>query len=239
MRLPLLLRCKMNAFKEAFNLIVSFDKELYGIIGVTMRMSFSSVLISCLLGIPAGVVLGSKNFKGKSLPMKILHTLMGLPPVVAGLIVFLLLSRSGPLGSLKLLFTVRAMVIAQVLLITPIVTGLTASVVAVKTPAILETARGLRLSKPTKLKLILKENKAPLVSVVLTGFGRAISEVGAISLVGGNIQHKTRAMTTAIVLETGKGNFEFAIALGLILLIIAFVINSIASSFRGDGYDYT
>ncbi|NLP48238.1 MAG: ABC transporter permease [Clostridiales bacterium] len=228
----------MDAFKEAFGLIISFDKELYGIIALTLKMSLSSVLISCLIGIPAGVAIGSRNFKGKGLLMKILHTLMGLPPVVAGLIVFLLLSRSGPLGSLKLLFTVRAMVIAQVLLISPIVTGLTASLVAVKTPTILETAAGLRLSRPTKLKLILSENKAPLISVVLTGFGRAISEVGAISLVGGNIQHRTRAMTTAIVLETGKGNFKFAIALGFILIIIAFVINSIASVFRGEGYDY-
>lgn len=229
----------MDDFKEAFALILSFDKELLGIIAITLKMSFSSVFISCFIGIPAGVLIGSKDFRGKGMLMKILHTLMGLPPVVAGLIVFLLLSRSGPLGFLKLLFTVRAMVIAQVLLISPIVIGLTASVVAVKTPTILETAGGLRLSRTAKLRLIIGENRAPLVSVVLSGFGRAISEVGAISLVGGNIQHKTRAMTTAIVLETGKGNFEFAIALGIILLIIAFIINSVASAFRGKGYDYT
>ncbi len=228
----------MEAFREAFRLIVTLNDELMHILGVTLKMSFASVLLSCLAGVPMGVRLGAGKFRGRSLVMRILYTLMGMPPVVAGLIVFLLLSRRGPLGSLELLFSVPAMVIAQVVLITPIVTGLTASVVAINAPALLETANGLRLPRLTKLRLLVTENRTPLVSVVLAGFGRAIAEVGAVNLVGGNIQFKTRVMTTAIMLETSKGHFEFAIALGAILILIAFIINIAASFFRGDSHDY-
>lgn len=228
----------MEAFKEAVRLIVTLNDELMHILGVTLKMSFASVLLSCLAGVPMGVRLGAGKFRGRSLVMRILYTLMGMPPVVAGLIVFLLLSRKGPLGSLELLFSVPAMVIAQVVLITPIVTGLTASVVAINAPALLETANGLRLPRRTKLRLLVTENRAPLVSVVLAGFGRAIAEVGAVNLVGGNIQFKTRVMTTAIMLETSKGRFEFAIALGAILILIAFIVNIAASFFRGDSHDY-
>ena len=230
----------MNAFKQAMSLVFSLDKELWHIIGVTLRMSLSSTAISCIIGIPLGVFLGSsRRFRGKALLMRILHTLMGLPPVVAGLLVFLLLSHSGPLGSLKLLFSVEAMVIAQCVLIIPIVIGLCASVIGINAPRLLETANGLRLPRTSKTKLLLIENKVPLVSVVLTGFGRAISEVGAVSIVGGNIQFKTRVMTTAIMLETNKGNFEFAIALGFLLIMIAFIINFAASFLKGNSYDYS
>lgn len=229
----------MESFKEALALVFSLDKELMQIIGVTLRMSLTSTSLSCIIGIPLGIFLGSIDFRGKSFVMRILYTLMGLPPVVAGLLVFLLLSHSGPLGSLKLLFSVEAMVIAQCVLITPIVTGLCASVIGINAPRLLETANGLRLPRHTKTKLLLIENKIPLISVALTGFGRAISEVGAVSLVGGNIQFKTRVMTTAIMLETNKGNFEFAIALGFILISIAFIINFAASFLKGNTYDYS
>jgi tungstate transport system permease protein len=169
--------------------------------------------------------------------MRILYTLMGLPPVVAGLFVFLMLSHSGPLGMLKLLFSVQAMVIAQCILIIPVVAGLSASVIAINAPSLLETANGLRLPRRTKTKLLLLENRIPLVSVMLTGFGRAIAEVGAVNLVGGNIQFKTRVMTTSIMLETNKGNFTFAIALGVILLFIAFMINFAASFLKEDKFE--
>ena len=229
----------MEAFKEAMRLVFSLDREIWQIIGVTLRMTLTSTAVSCLIGIPFGVLLGKSVFRGKAFIMRILYTLTGMPPVVIGLIVFLFLSHSGPLGSLKLLFSVDAMIIAQCLLITPIMAGLTASVIGINAPKLLETAKGMRLPGRTQTKLLLIENRVPLVSVALTGFGRAISEVGAVNLVGGNIQFKTRVLTTAIMLETSKGNFKFAIALGVILLSIAFIINFAASFLRGEKYDYS
>lgn len=227
----------MEALKDALLLVVSFDKELWQIIGVTLRMSLTSTFLSCLVGIPLGILIGSNSFCGKALLVRVLHTLMGLPPVVAGLLVFLLLSRSGPLGTFGLLFSVGAMVIAQCILIIPIVTGLSASVISIKAPILSETAKGLNLSRLKQTKLLLIENKVPLISVILTGFGRSISEVGAVNLVGGNIQWKTRVMTTAIMLETNKGNFEFAIALGFILISLAFIVSFAASFLKGEKHD--
>ena len=192
-------------------------------------MSFFSTLISCLLGIPLGALLESRAFRGKALIKRIIHTLIGLPPVVAGLLVYMLFTHYGPFGKLGILFTVKVMVVAQVVLITPLVISLTSSIVSGNSKQITETAMGLNLSKAKILSLYVSENKNAIVSVVLTAFGRAIAEVGAVSLVGGNIQFKTRVMTTAILLETNKGNFSFALALGIILLIIAFVVNSVAS----------
>ena len=219
----------MNSFQEAFNLLTSFDKELYQIIATTLKMSFFSTLISCLLGIPLGALLESRAFRGKALIKRIIHTLIGLPPVVAGLIVYMLFTHYGPFGKLGILFTVKVMVVAQVVLITPLVIALTSSIVSGNTKQIKETATGLNLSRTSIMTLYITENKNAIMSVILTAFGRAIAEVGAVSLVGGNIQFKTRVMTTAIMLETNKGNFSFALALGIILLIIAFVVNTIAS----------
>lgn len=219
----------MNSFQEAFNLLTSFDKELYQIIATTLKMSFFSTAISCLIGIPLGALIESRAFKGKAFVKRIIHTLIGLPPVVAGLIVYMLFTHYGPFGKLGILFTVKVMVVAQVFLITPLVIALTSSIVSGNTNQIKETAIGLNLSKASIMTLYITENKNAIMSVILTAFGRAIAEVGAVSLVGGNIQFKTRVMTTAIMLETNKGNFSFALALGIILLIIAFVINTIAS----------
>lgn len=219
----------MNSFQEAFNLLTSFDKELYQIIATTLKMSFFSTLISCLLGIPLGALLESRAFRGKALIKRIIHTLIGLPPVVAGLIVYMLFTHYGPFGKLGILFTVKVMVVAQVVLITPLVIALTSSIVSGNTKQIKETATGLNLSRASIMILYITENKNAIMSVILAAFGRAIAEVGAVSLVGGNIQFKTRVMTTAIMLETNKGNFSFALALGIILLIIAFVVNTIAS----------
>lgn len=218
----------MNEFFEAIQLLFSDNGELRQIVGITLQMSFLSTIISGTLGISLGIILGSHDFKARKLIMRIVNTLMGLPPVVAGLLVFMMLSRKGPLGELGLLFSVSAMVIAQVLLIAPVICGLTASIVSARAPMIFETTRGLNMSRIKEFFLLIYECRVQLVSVLLTGFGRSIAEVGAVQLVGGNIQFKTRVMTTAIVLETNKGNFEFAIALGFILLIIAFVINSLA-----------
>lgn len=218
----------MTSFAQVLNLIFGEDPELRQIIAVTLQMSLMSTGISTLIGVPLGLAIGSRDFRGKRLVLRITSTLQGLPPVVAGLIVFLLLSRSGPLGSLKLLYTVGAMVIAQVVLITPIITGLSAAVVSARAPQIIETASGMGIKKIRQLLYILYESRAGILSVVLSGFGRAIAEVGAVQLVGGNVQFKTRVMTTAIMLETNMGHFDFAIALGLVLLILSFIVNSAA-----------
>lgn len=219
----------MESFRQAFGLLFSLDKELMQIIGVTLRMSFFSTSISCLIGLPLGALIGTKSFKGKSFLKKLIHTLMGLPPVVAGLFVYVLFTHYGPFGSLNLLFTVKVMVIAQVLLITPIVIGLSSSFIESTSKPIIETAKGIGLGNGRIVRLCLSEGRASLVSIVLSAFGRSIAEVGAVSIVGGNIQWKTRVMTTAIMLETNKGKFSFALALGIILLLIAFIVNAAAS----------
>lgn len=219
----------MESVKQAFELLFSLDKELFQIIGVTLRMSFFSTCISCLIGLPLGALLGTKQFKGKSWIQKIVHTLMGLPPVVAGLFVYALFTHYGPFGKLNMLFTVQVMVVAQCLLIIPVVIGLSSSIVRDRSKPVIETARGMGLSERRVLGLCISESRASLLSVVLNAFGRSIAEVGAVSIVGGNIQWKTRVMTTAIMLETNKGRFSFALALGLILLMIAFIVNILAS----------
>lgn len=219
----------MDKINEALGMLMNMDSELLQIIGVTLRMSFFSTVISCLIGMPLGILMSKSVFKGKRTIKKLTGTLMGLPPVVAGLIVYMLFTKYGPFGSLGLLFTVEVMVIAQCMLIIPVVINLTESMTAINAKRLTETAKGLNFSKLKTSLLLLSENKQSLLSVVLTAFGRSIAEVGAVSLVGGNIQWKTRVMTTAIMLETNKGNFSFALALGIILLLISFVVNILAS----------
>ena len=227
----------MDALKQALHLLFSLDPELLQILGVTMRMSFFSTTISCLVGLPLGALIGTRSFRGKAFLKKLIHTLMGLPPVVAGLLVYALFTHYGPFGALNLLFTVRVMVVAQCLLIIPVVTGLTASFMEQSTRAVIDTAKGMGLSKRRVLFLCLSESRTSLLSVVLNAFGRSIAEVGAVSIVGGNIQWKTRVMTTAIMLETNKGNFSFALALGVVLLLIAFAVNVAASFIVREGHD--
>lgn len=228
----------MDYFIEAVRLLFSSGgAELRDIVGVTLKMSFFSTGISVLIGMPLGVLLGSRNFPGKRYVMRLTQTLMGLPPVVAGLIVFLLLSRSGPFGQYKLLYSVQAMVIAQVVLLTPIVCGLTNSIASVRAPQLLETTRGFGLPRYKEIGLIIAESRIQLVSVVMMAFGRAIAEVGAVQIVGGNVQFKTRVMTTAIMMETNKGNFEFAIALGIVLLLISLIVNTFAQMLQEEKND--
>ncbi len=227
----------MKYFVDALQLLLGNNGELRSIVAVTLQMSFFSTLISMLIGMPLGVLIGSRKFVGKRYLVRVIHTLMGLPPVVAGLIVFLLLSRSGPLGEFQLLFSVPAMVIAQVVLITPIMMGLTASVTSVRAKSLLETSRGIGIPRRKEIGLLLYEGRIQLIAVMMTGFGRAISEVGAVQIVGGNVQFKTRVMTTAIMLETNKGNFEFAVALGIILLLISLIINSLAQRLQEEKDD--
>jgi tungstate transport system permease protein len=193
---------------------------------------FFSTLISSALGIPLGVLLGGREFRARPWLMRLTNTLMGLPPVVAGLVVYLILSRSGPLGSLKLLFSVPAMVIAQVILITPIVTGMTAAIVSLPAPRIRETTTGVGLTRWQQLLLMVYECRVQFLAVVLAAFGRSIAEVGAVQIVGGNIQHKTRVMTTAIMMQTNLGQFELAVVLGVVLLLISFLINTVVQRFQ-------
>lgn len=225
----------MDSFSQAFHLLFTLDKELMQILFTTLRMSFFSTTVSCVIGLPIGALIGTKQFRGKSLIKKIIHTLMGLPPVVAGLLVYSLFTHYGPLGKLNLLFTVTVMVIAQCLLITPVVIGLSSSFIEKSSSSVIETAAGMGLSRSKILLLCISESKGALFSVVLNAFGRSIAEVGAVSLVGGNIQWKTRVMTTAILLETNKGNFAFALSLGIILLLIALLVNIAASFIVKEG----
>ena len=224
-----------SEFIGALSLLFGRDDALRDIIWTTLRMSILSTLISSLIGLPLGAVIGAGGFRGKRLVMRVVNTLMGLPPVVGGLVVFLILSRSGPLGTLKLLYTVTAMVIAQVVLITPIVTGMTAAVVESRAGALRETCDGVGISRARQLLYLLYESRTGLVTVVLSGFGRAIAEVGAVQIVGGNVQGKTRVMTTAIMMETNMGHFDYAICLGVVLLIIAFAVNSAARAIGDRG----
>ena len=218
----------MEELLHAFSLLFTPGSELSQIVLLTLQMSAFSTCISILIGVPLGILVGLFRFPGKRIVMRILNTLMGLPPVLAGLIVFFILSRSGPLGSLRLLYTLQAMVTAQVVLITPIVCGLAATAIANVAPQIHETAHGMGLSLWQELSVLLYECRSQLLSIVFVAFGRSIGEVGAVMLVGGNVQYKTRVMTTAIMLETNMGHFEYAIALGIVLLAISFIINSIA-----------
>ena len=218
----------MEELAQALSQVFTPGSELSQIIIVTLQMAACSTVISTLIGVPLGVLIGLYRFRGKRILLRILNTLMGLPPVLAGLIVFFILSRSGPFGSLKLLYTVPAMVTAQVVLITPIICGLSSTAISGIAARIHETAIGMGLSRSRELRCLLYECRTQLTSILFVGFGRAIGEVGAVMLVGGNVQFKTRVMTTAIMLETNRGNFEFAIALGIVLLIISFIINSIA-----------
>lgn len=213
------------AFRGALSLIISFDPDTYEIIGLSMVVTTLSTVIASVIGLPFGLFISSRSFPGKKLLESIITTSMGLPPVVVGLVVYLFLSRNGPLGSMQLLYTPAAMVIAQVIIVFPIITGLTMSAIKLKFRPVTETCKGLGIGKKQTVLLLSYECRYALVSALLAGYGRAMSEVGAVNLVGGNILHNTRIMTTAIMLETSQGNFSDALALGIILLSISFVVN--------------
>ncbi len=218
---------------EAVRLIIRLDPEMMGIVGLSLLVSGSAVLIAGLLGIPLGTYLGLVPARRVRWVSKLVYTLMGLPPVVAGLFLYLILSSQGPLGVLDLLFTPTAMIIAQTLLAVPIITGLTMVAVREKKREIRETAVTLGASGATVAWTVIREARPAITGAVVAGFGRVIAEVGAVMLVGGNIEGYTRVMTTAIVLETRRGNFESAIGLGLILLLLAFFVNSFLYHLQG------
>lgn len=203
-----------------------FTPEVWEVIWLSLQVTTTSVLIGMLIGIPAGAFLGLYSFSGKRLIVILIYTCMGLPPVLVGVVVYLLLSRYGPLGSLDLLFSAEAMIIAQVILVTPIIAGLTMAAVQAKENAYWETAKSLGASPFQLMVTIIKEARGGIWSGIAAAYGRAISEVGAVMLVGGNIEHHTRVMTTAIILETRTGNFSGGLQMGFVLLAISFLFNS-------------
>jgi tungstate transport system permease protein len=214
-----------EGIQQAFALIFGPDPEVWAITWLSIKISGSATLISLLLGVPLGVALALTRFPGRSLAVALVNTGMGLPPVVVGLFVSIFLWRSGPLGFLEIIYTPAAMIIAQTVIAFPIVAGLTMATFQSLEPNLGLQLLGIGASKPQLLWLLCKEARLPLMAAVMAGFGGVISEVGASMMVGGNIRGQTRVLTTATVLETGKGNFHIAIALSLILLILTFVIN--------------
>ena len=211
--------------KQAILLLVRGDPEVLRIALLSLQVSGSATMLSLLVGIPLGTVLALTRFPGRNFAMSLVNTGMGLPPVVVGLFVTIFLWRSGPLGLLELLYTPTAIVIAQLVIAAPIVTGLTVAAVQQLNPRLRLQLVGLGASRLQVVWLLLKEARLPLLAAVMAGFGAVISEIGASIMVGGNIYRQTRVLTTATVLETSKGNFEMAIALSLLLLLLTFAVN--------------
>ena len=220
------------AFATALGLIAAFDADLVEIVGLSLRVSLIAVGLAAAVGLPLGALIALLRFPGRGAVAALLDALMGLPPVVIGLLVYLMLSRAGPFGVFGLLFTPAAMIIAQWLLITPIIAALTRQVIADLWVDYAEQLRSLGSSRLRAVPTLLWDGRYSLITVFLAGFGRALAEVGAVMIVGGNIDHATRVMTTAIALETSKGNLVLALALGLVLLTLSLTISGSARMVR-------
>ena len=210
---------------EAIRLLFSGSPEVWAITGLSLQVSGLATVISLLIGLPLGTMLALGRFPGRGFALSLVNTGMALPPVVVGLGVSILLWRSGPLGDLRLIYTPAAIVIAQLVIAAPVVTGLTAAALQQINPRLRFQLLGLGASRWQVIWLLWREARLPLLAALMAGFGSVISEVGASMMVGGNIRGQTRVLTTAIVLETGKGEFARAIALSLLLLVLAFLVN--------------
>ena len=217
-----------DAFAAAFALVGSLDPDLTEIVVLSLRVSIGAVAISAIIGLPLGATVALYRFPGRTVVVVALNALMGLPPVVVGLIVYLLLSRAGPFGVFGLLFTPTAMIVAQVVLVTPIIAALSRQVVEDLWVEYEEQLRSLGAGPGRALTALLWDGRFTLVTAVLAGFGRASAEVGAVMIVGGNIDHVTRVMTTAIALEVSKGDLALALGLGVILLVLSASVNCAA-----------
>lgn len=218
-----------RAFAAAFELIGRLDAELIGIVTLSLEVSVTAVMIAAVVGLPLGAALAVERFRGRQAIVVLLNALMGLPPVVVGLVVYLLLSRAGPLGSFGILFTPAAMIIAQAILITPIIAALSRQTIEDAWREYEEQLRSLGAKRLTAALTLLWDTRFSLVTIVLAGFGRAAAEVGAVIIVGGNIDGVTRVMTTAIALETSKGDLPLALGLGIILVGLVVALNAAAS----------
>ncbi|WP_291296262.1 ABC transporter permease [Elioraea sp.] len=221
-----------SAFATALALIAAGDRSVAQIVLLSLRVSLTALMVAALVGLPLGALLAVTRFPGRRVIVVVLNALMGLPPVVAGLLIYLLLSRSGPLGPLGLLFTPTAMVIAQAVLITPILAALTRQVLEGLWDEYAEQLRSFGASAARAVPTLLWDGRFALLTVLLAGFGRASAEVGAVMIVGGNIEGFTRVMTTAIALETSKGDLPLALALGMILMLIVVAVNVLAQGLR-------
>ena len=221
-----------SAAELALALVLSADPDLIEIVWLSLRVSLSAVVLSCLIGMPLGALLATTSFPGRGGVLVLVNALMGLPPVVVGLMVYLALSRSGPMGFLGLLYTPSAMIIAQTILIAPIVTALSRQVLEDMYGEYHALFRSVGLRKGQIILALIWDARLALMTVALAGFGRATAEVGAVMIGGGNIDHLTRVMTTAIALETSRGNLALAMALGLILMLLALVVNALAHGLR-------
>lgn len=214
-----------DGIRQAFWLLVTGDPEVVAVTWLSLRVSGTATLVSLVIGIPVGTLLALARFPGRSVLLAAVNTGMGMPPVVVGLFVTILLWRSGPLGVLGLLYSPTAMVVAQVIIAAPMVTGLTVAAMQGLDPRLRLQLLGLGASRLQLLLSLWTEARLPLLAAVMAGFGAVISEVGAVMMVGGNIRGQTRVLTTATVMETARGNFDVAIALGLILLLLAYLVN--------------
>ena len=221
-----------DALGLAVGLVLSGDADLLEIVLLSLRVSLTATAIACLVGLLVGALVAIGRFRGRNAVLILMNALMGLPPVVVGLLVYLHLSRSGPLGFLGLLYTPTAMIIAQAILITPIVAALSRQVLEDLHTEYAEQFRSLCLTRWQTVQSLGENARYSLLTVGLAGFGRAVAEVGAVIIVGGNIDHLTRVMTTAIALETSKGDLALALALGIILLVIALGVNAAVQAVR-------
>ena len=221
-----------EAFQLAVSLVLSGDADLVEIVALSLKVSLTAIGLACVIGLPLGAIVAITRFPGRNAVLILFNALMGLPPVVVGLIVYLHLSRAGPLGFLGLLYTPTAMIIAQTILITPIVMALSRQVLEDLNAEYAEQFRSLVLSRWQQVRALIWDARFSLMTVALAGFGRAVAEVGAVMIVGGNIDHLTRVMTTAIALETSKGDLSLALALGMVLMVIALGVNAMVQSLR-------
>lgn len=222
----------MQTLGDALLMIGTLDREVVAIAGLSLRVSLLAVALGCSIGIPVGALVAIAAFPGRPVVISLLNAFTGLPAVFVGLVVYLLLSRSGPLGPLGLLFTPAAMVVAQTILVTPLIAALTRQIVQDADRELGEQLLSMRLSAWQRAKILIFDTRFSLVVAVLAAFGRAVSEVGAVLVVGGNIAGSTRTMTTAISLETQKGDLPLALALGLVLIGLVIVVNALASGLR-------
>ncbi|MEQ9640138.1 MAG: ABC transporter permease [Alphaproteobacteria bacterium] len=227
-----------SAFAAALDLILGADPAFLGIVAVSLRVTLSAVLIAALIGLPLGTLLAMYRFPGRSVLIVAVNALMGLPPVVAGLLVYLALSRAGPLGGLGLLFTPAAMIVAQTLLVLPIVVALSRQVVEELWLEYRDHLTSLGRTGWGAVPTLLYDGRYALATALLAGFGRAMAEVGAVLIVGGNIAGHTRTMTTAIALETSRGDLALALGLGMVLLLLTLVANALAFGVARIGRQY-
>jgi tungstate transport system permease protein len=232
----------LRGLAEAIRLIATLDPALFEIIILSLRVSGTALLFSTVIGIPLGAIMGLSRFGGRKLVIALLYTGMGFPPVVVGLFVYLMLSRSGPLGQLNspllpALFTPAAMVVAQTIISFPLVAGFTMAAVMGVDPALRQQVQALGATRWQTTTAILAEARIGVIVSIIAGFGSIISEVGAVMMVGGNIEHSTRVLTTAIVLETRKGNFDLAMAIGVVLLGLSFLSTVAMLRLQGRTFD--